>query len=393
MGTGGPAISVGVQLPPMPPLGLLRLWVLLARVGGLDSVFFEDHLQEFYPRALWDRRFSWLSAHARSPHELYEFQVLLGSLAPLLGPTRVGVGVTEPIRRHPVVIAQAMLTLAHMTRRAPILGVGAGERLNTEPYGLDFTHPTGRLEETLEIIRLCLTSTGPIDYAGRHFRLDGAILDLSAPPGRRPEIWVAAHGPRGLRLTGRYGDGWLPHVVSTPEEYGAKLEVIHAAARDAGRDPDAIMASLMQYVVAAPTDRQARALLGSRLVRFLALVTPAEAWERRGERHPFGEGFGGYRDIVPERLDFSALEDALAAVPFSMRDEAVIWGTPERVAEQLRAFGAAGLQHVAIGLMTGLISRRGAAYAVYANRRIAGLLAGPGLGTPRRRAPSTTSER
>ena len=70
-----------------------------------------------------------------------------------------------------------------------------------------------------------------------------------------------------------------------------------------------------------------------------------------------------------------------------------MWGTPERVAEQLSAFGAAGLRHVAIGLMTAMISRRGAAYAVYANRRIAGLLAGPGLGTPRRRAPSTTSKR
>ncbi|HEX6584646.1 MAG TPA: LLM class flavin-dependent oxidoreductase [Thermoleophilaceae bacterium] len=374
----------------MPPLGLVRLWALLVRAGGFDSVLFEDHLQEFYPRALWDRRFSWLSTHAPSPHELFDFQVLLGSLAPRLGRTRVGVGVTEAIRRHPVVIAQAMLTLAHMTRRPPILGVGAGERLNTEPYGLDFSHPTGRLEEALEIIRLCLTSTGPIDYAGRHFRLEGAVLDLSAPPGRTPEIWVAAHGPRGLRLTGRYGDGWLPHVVSSPEEYGAKLEVIRAAARDAARNPDAITASLMQYVVAAPTERRARALLGSRLVRFLALVHPAEAWRRQGEHHPWGKGFRGYIDILPESLDPSTLDEALAAVPFSVLDDVVIWGTPERVAEQLRAFGAAGLQHVAIGLMTAMISRRGAAYAVYANRRIAGLLAGRGLGSPRHRAPSTT---
>ena len=391
MSIGGPVISVGVELPPRPPLALLRCWALLARAGGCDSVLFEDHLQEFYPRALWDRRFSWLAAHASSPHELYEFQVLLGSLAPWLGRTRLGIGVTEPLRRHPVVIAQAMLTLAHMTRRPPILGIGAGERLNTEPYGVDFSHPTGHLEEALEIIRLCLSSTGPIDYAGRHFRLDGAVMDLSAPPGRTPEIWVAAHGPRGLRLTGRYGDGWLPIMVSSPEEYGAKLEVIRTAARDAGRDPDAITPSLMQYVVAAPTERHARALLGTRLVRFLALLSPAQNWRRHGEQHPLGEEFRGYSDLLPEQLDRSALEGLLAAVPFSMRDAVVLWGTPERVAEQVRRFGAAGLRHVTIGLMTAMISRRGAAYAVYANRRIAGLLAGPGLGPPRRRAPSTTS--
>jgi hypothetical protein len=58
----------------------------------------------------------------------------------------------------------------------------------------------------------------------------------------------------------------------------------------------------------------------------------------------------------------------------------MIWGTPERGAEQLRAFGAAGLRHVTIGLMTAMISQRGAAYAVYANRRIAGLLSDPGFG-------------
>ena len=34
-----------------------------------------------------------------------------------------GVGVTELIRRHPVVIGEAMMTLSHLTKRAPILGV------------------------------------------------------------------------------------------------------------------------------------------------------------------------------------------------------------------------------------------------------------------------------
>ena len=48
---------------------------------------------------------------------------------------------------------EAMLTIAHMTRRPPILGVGVGELLNIAPYGLDYSHRTTRLEEALHVIR------------------------------------------------------------------------------------------------------------------------------------------------------------------------------------------------------------------------------------------------
>ena len=45
-------------------------------------------------------------------------------------------------------------------------------------------------------------------------------MDLEPPPGRTPQIWVAAHGPRMLQLTGRYSDGWLPIIgsVTSPED-------------------------------------------------------------------------------------------------------------------------------------------------------------------------------
>ena len=157
-----------------------------------------------------DENFTWLAAESASPHEWFECQTLLGYLAARFPDARLGVGVSEAIRRHPVVLAQAALTLAHLSRRPPILGVGAGERLGSEPYGLDFSRPVGRLEEALQIIRRCLDTQGPLDFAGEHFRLRGATLESPAPAGRTPEIWVAAHGPRMLRLAGRYGDGWYP---------------------------------------------------------------------------------------------------------------------------------------------------------------------------------------
>ncbi len=204
--------------------------VSAAQDQQLDSVFIWDHLQDFFPSAIWDEEFAWFAAGSASPHEWFEFQTLLGYLAAKFPGVRLGVGVTEPIRRHPVILAQAALTLAHLSQRPPILGIGAGERLGTEPYGLDFSRTVGRLEEALQIIRRCFDDRGPFDFEGEHFRLRGAVVDLPAPDGRNPEIWVAAHGPRMLRLTGQYGDGWYPVFVASPDDYAARLEVIRAAA-------------------------------------------------------------------------------------------------------------------------------------------------------------------
>ena len=54
--------------------------------------------------------------------------------------------------------------------------------MNIEPYGLPGAHAVDRLEEALQIIRRCFTSQGPIDFAGEHFRLEGAVMDLQPPP-------------------------------------------------------------------------------------------------------------------------------------------------------------------------------------------------------------------
>ena len=171
-------ISVGLQLGTQPPLSATRAFLLGARAMRLDSVMLIDHFQNVFPSVIWDKELTWLAAQRPTPHEFFDYQVLLGYLASRVGRMRLGVGVTEPIRRHPILIAQAMMTLSHLTKRAPILGIGAGERMNIDPYGLDPSRPVTRLEEALQIIRLCLSTRGPITFSGKHFRLERATMDL-----------------------------------------------------------------------------------------------------------------------------------------------------------------------------------------------------------------------
>lgn len=363
--------SAGWFLATSPPLSAIRATMTLARLAGADSVFVEDHFQEFYPTSLWDRDFSWLAPHFPDPHAIFDYQTLLGALARHAGRMQVGIGVTEPVRRHPVLIAQSALTLAHLTRRPPILGLGTGERQNIEPYGLEWAHPVGRLEEALQIIRKCFTDERPIDFEGEHFHLRHAAMGLRPPPGRVPEIWIAAHGPRMLQLTGQYADGWFPHFAGSPQDYADKLAVIREAARAAGRDPDAITPALGAYTIIAPDERRVRALRQSRLVRYLGLLLPAGQWRAVRAEHPLGADFRGFVDIMPERYDRQTLLDAIAAVPAEVIDMAVICGTPEQVTTRLRAFRDAGMRHFIFIPMSVLVSARAGLYEIRASRRVA----------------------
>jgi phthiodiolone/phenolphthiodiolone dimycocerosates ketoreductase len=365
-------IAVGLQLPTTAPLALNRALVAWARLLRLDSCLVADHWQTFMPPALWDPQFTWLARYAPSPHAFFDYQVLLGSLAARAGRLRLGVGVTEPLRRHPILIAQAMLTLAHLTRRAPILGLGTGERLNITPYGLDFTARTARLAEAVQIIRRCFAGQSPIDFDGAHYQLRHAVLDLRAPRGKTPPIWIAAHGPHMLQMTGQYGDGWYPGLIRSPAEYAAKLAIIREAAQAAGRNPAAITPALWQPILVAATEREARALLDTLAGRSPALlVVPAAEWRQVGAAHPFGADYRGILDFLPEAYDQRTCVEGLAAVPPELRGYGYLWGTPAHVAGQLRALGDVGLRHVVVDLGAQMsVSPRACLYGMVAVQRI-----------------------
>jgi coenzyme F420-dependent glucose-6-phosphate dehydrogenase len=142
-------------------------------------------------------------------------------------------------RYHPVLIAQAWATLETMFPGRPFLGFGSGESLNESPLGAEWPSPAGqvkRMEEALEIINR-LFEGERVDYAGEHFRTDGAVLHT--PPQRRPPIYVSAFGPKGAAVAARHGDGlW---TLADPEMAPDVIDAYRAARDDAGREPGEIV--------------------------------------------------------------------------------------------------------------------------------------------------------
>jgi phthiodiolone/phenolphthiodiolone dimycocerosates ketoreductase len=71
--------------------------------------------------------------------------------------------------------------------------------------------------------------------------------------------------------------------VVSPQEYATKLDVVRAAAAEAGRDPQAVVPALHRFLVVGQTDADVLALLRSAPIRLFGFASPPEA--RRG-RNP-----------------------------------------------------------------------------------------------------------
>ncbi len=364
------SISVGLHMGTSPGLRRIHALARAGRILGVHSLWTVDHYTGWFPQEIWDRDFTWLASGDGGADAYFDWQVLLGHMAGRTGRARVGVGVTEAIRRHPVTIAQAALTLSHMTKRPPIIGLGAGEAENVLPYGMSFAKPVSRLSEALEVIRLCLDSKGPVGYQGEFFRLDRAIMDLQPGPGGKPEIWLAAHGPRMLELTGRFADGWLPTLPMTPEGYAGALAAIRTAAILYGRDPDEIVPSYQVFLVVAPSHAAAKRYLQHRAVKFMALLTPDRFWQEAGVTHPLGRGFRGLIDFIPSHYSRAEIDAAIDTVPVEFMATQTVWGTPKEVVHKIRAYGDAGMRNVVLAPISALVSRRSAAFALASLPRI-----------------------
>jgi len=352
------AIGVGVQVLGRPPSAAIAAIARGLEVAGADSFWAPDHWMYLVPLGVWDPATFPSARLIRNPEENFDAFTFLTWLAGHTRRARVGTAVTESIRRHPAEIAQAALSMHHLSRGRFVLGIGAGEKENVEPYGLSFKGQVSRLEEALYCIRLLWGSRDYVSYEGRYFHLDRAVIGLGAYRGTHPPIWLAAHGPRTLRLTGRYGDGWLPTHQMEPEEYGNHLREIRSAGFEAGRSMSSFTPSYEMTVVTADTHDAAHELLESNALRLGALVMPASLWQQAGAEHPFGPGFRGVVDYVPSRLDPDEVREHMAAVPFGVLHSAFDHGTPEQLATRVESYAAVGLRHVVLRNVGPLIDPR-----------------------------------
>ncbi|HWM03984.1 MAG TPA: TIGR03842 family LLM class F420-dependent oxidoreductase, partial [Actinophytocola sp.] len=141
----------------------------------------------------------------------------------------VGPMVTNPSTRDWSVTASLFATLNDMFGNRTVCGIGRGDSarrvIGQKPASLAV------LGDSMHVIRELAE--------GREAQLHGAPVRIPWVRDGRLEIWMAAYGPKALKLVGEQADGFILQTAD-PAITRWTIESVRAAARDAGRDPGGI---------------------------------------------------------------------------------------------------------------------------------------------------------
>ena len=225
--------------------------------------------------------------------------VALAAVAQVTDHVKLGTGVVNVYSRSPATLAMGVATLDELSGGRAILGVGSsGPRVVEHWHGSRFERPLSRVRETVAIVRLAL-SGATTDFQGSFFRVSGFRLAMGKPKYSIP-IYIAALGPRMLRLAGEIADGVLLYLCSLhavakamkeirrgADEVGRSLENFAVAAllptvvSENRREAQAAVARVIAYYVGGMGDYYRRAIDESGFATEASEIN--EAW-RRGDR-------------------------------------------------------------------------------------------------------------
>ena len=233
-------------IPPMVP-GLITDGEYVARLGatleecGVESIWGVEHVvvaedyEPLYPYSEDGRMPGGPGMKVVMPDPLE----LLSFVAAGTRSLKLGTSVIVASQHSAAILAKRAATLDALSGGRLLLGVGIGwQKEEYAAIGVPYRDRGRRLDETIEAMRV-LWGEGPSTYRGRHVSFERVHCDTKpAQPGGVP-IVIGGSTDFAARRAGRLGDGWYPYVIS-PEDTAARLETLRAAAREAGRDPDAV---------------------------------------------------------------------------------------------------------------------------------------------------------
>jgi len=173
--------------------------------------------------------------------------VMLAAAARATEHITLGTLLANPISRHPSVTASSIATIDELAPGRVLLGWGVGDTA-VRLAGLRPAR-VKELEDSTVLMRALLD--------GREVEV-GAERPARLPHHRPVPIWIAAGGPRTLRMAGSVADGVFIRVGTHEANIRRSIELIRAGAKEAGRDPASVKLGAVFHTVFL--DDAARAL-------------------------------------------------------------------------------------------------------------------------------------
>jgi len=154
---------------------------------------------------------------------------------------RLGTGAISLTYHHPLMVADRIVLLDHLTRGRINLGVGPGGHLSDAAMlGIPAAEIRTRMEQALDAVLHLLTSAEPLTASGPGWELNDAVLQLRPYQRPHPPLAIPSlESPFGMALAGRLGAAPLSLYFGTSDLATQWSIAEHAAAavgRTASRD-------------------------------------------------------------------------------------------------------------------------------------------------------------
>lgn len=216
-------MKFGIFLAPFHELGENPT---LAIHRDLELIEWLDHLG--YDEA-------WVGEHHSAGWETISSpEVFIAAAAERTKHIKLGTGVSSLPYHHPLILADRIVLLDHLTRGRFYFGVGPGA-LSSDALmmGIEPVTQRPRMEEALDVIIRLFTEVEPFTCESDWFTLRNARLQLRPYTKPHPKIAVAAvQSPAGMRLAGKHGAGILTLALPRGEKREGALKEYWAIAEE-----------------------------------------------------------------------------------------------------------------------------------------------------------------
>ncbi len=321
-------MKFGFSIPvPTPRLEYMLDGTKKAEACGFHSVFYADHT-------------TMLPSGSGVCYDAISF---LTSLAMVTKRVKLCTGVSDCHRFHPALMAHKIATLDVISKGRAMLGIGAGEAMNIDIYGLNRDKSVTKLREYVELVRKFWIKR-KVDFKSEFWgTMKNAHIQIK-PIQKSPPVYMAANSPKTRILAGELADGWYP-FVETPWTYKENYKEVANAAKKVGRDPFEI-----DYVhdcfVAIDDDNPQRAIDRCEFFMTSYLLNP----NKINQAYP---NLGLPEDLTIHNflMDSEGATDLLKCMdrlPKSLLVDTNCLGTTDDVIASIEKFKDAGATHMAL---------------------------------------------
>lgn len=253
--------------------------------------------------------------------------VLLAAAARATERITLGPLIANPVNRHPTVTASSIATIDELAPGRTLLGWGVGDTA-VRLAGLRPAR-VKELEASTRLMRALLDGE-PVDA--------GAARPARLPHHRPVPIWIAAGGPRTLRMAGGVADGVFIRVGTHSANIANAIAAIRAGAVEAGREASAVRLGIVVHTVLVDDPGRAMLMARSMAAGYYEYSPALFAAPRLAWTGPDPDTLKRQHQVWPDFHHAADLEASGRLVEFlapSAADAFSVRGGPAEVAERL----------------------------------------------------------